>query len=235
MMLQRQMRSTLRGMLHLICLSLCVLASKLGLLALLSRRIDPRVATSFRQAPQSDGAPALSVKVSVMPPSPPDPALKASIDNMEYRRSDEERAGFEQARLLAHAPVCLSWDMDIVLRGAGRVESVDRFRCARVAGPVAACRASPLTKLRLGLPSVEVQIQGHSNSALSVVKPVRQSRSTSFLQAAGGQLPAQVRLILAPFSQARLRLGQSLCAACGRCCASDGLELLRALQPRSLA
>lgn len=121
-----------------------------------ARRIDPRVATSFRQAPQSDGAPALSVKVSVMPPSPPDPALKASIDNMEYRRSDEERAGFEQAQAELKALT------DFVVH------------------------------------ELQVQIQGHSNSALSVVKPVRQSRSTSFLQAAGGQLPAQTNVRVVP-------------------------------------
>lgn len=58
-----------------------------------------KAATVFRQTPQDAlGSSVLSVKVNVAPASPPDPALRASIDNIENERSEKEATNvFESA------------------------------------------------------------------------------------------------------------------------------------------
>ena len=48
--------------------------------------------TVFRQLPQDTLGPSvLSVKVNVLPASPPDASLRTKIDDIEFRRSDEEK------------------------------------------------------------------------------------------------------------------------------------------------
>lgn len=55
-------------------------------------------AAMFRQLPQSTlGSSVLAVKVNVLPASPPDPALRPAIDNLESLRADRERDLFETA------------------------------------------------------------------------------------------------------------------------------------------
>ena len=53
-------------------------------------------ASMFRQIPQEAlGSSVMSVKVNVLPASPPDPALKEDIDNIEFQRYDQEKRMFE--------------------------------------------------------------------------------------------------------------------------------------------
>jgi len=58
-----------------------------------------QLSTVFRQTPQEALASSvLSVKVNVAPASPPDPSLRARIDNVEYQRSKKEKDNlFESA------------------------------------------------------------------------------------------------------------------------------------------
>lgn len=57
----------------------------------------------FRQAPQqAAGSSVLSVKVNVVPASPPDASLRARVDSIEFQRSDEEKENIFEA---AHAEV----------------------------------------------------------------------------------------------------------------------------------
>lgn len=62
---------------------------------------DPQLvrrASSFREAPQEKLGPSvLSVKVQVVPASPPDPSLRATIENMESTRSAMEARFFKAA------------------------------------------------------------------------------------------------------------------------------------------
>jgi hypothetical protein len=52
----------------------------------------------FRQTPQaSTGSSVLSMKVNVVPASPPDASLKARVDSIEFQRSDEEKIMFKEA------------------------------------------------------------------------------------------------------------------------------------------
>jgi len=64
-----------------------------------TKRNGPKLATVFRQTPQEAlGSSVLSVKVNVVPASPPDASLRARVDNIEYQRSDKERENvFESA------------------------------------------------------------------------------------------------------------------------------------------
>lgn len=55
-------------------------------------------AAMLEQLPQSTlGSSALAVKVHVLPASPPDPALRPVIDNLESHRADQEKDLFETA------------------------------------------------------------------------------------------------------------------------------------------
>lgn len=62
---------------------------------------DPQLArraSSFREAPQEKlGSSVLSVKVQVVPASPPDPSLRATIENVESMRSAKEASLFKAA------------------------------------------------------------------------------------------------------------------------------------------
>lgn len=60
-----------------------------------SKKLSP---PTFRQLPQeSMRSDALSVKVNVLPASPPDPSLRHHIDDIEYQKSAHERRMFESA------------------------------------------------------------------------------------------------------------------------------------------
>jgi len=66
----------------------------------------------FRQLPQeAAGSSVLSVKVNVLPASPPDPALRADIEKLENRRSGSEKDMLESEVL----PIYL-WGFLHVLR-----------------------------------------------------------------------------------------------------------------------
>ena len=55
-------------------------------------RLEATSATLLQQLPQDTlGSSALSVKVHVLPANPPDAALRADIDDLEFLRSDRER------------------------------------------------------------------------------------------------------------------------------------------------
>lgn len=65
------------------------------LVSALFARHSPK-STMFRQLPQEAlGSSALSVEVNVLPASPPEPGLRANIDDMEHQRSDEEKNMFQ--------------------------------------------------------------------------------------------------------------------------------------------
>ncbi len=59
----------------------------------------PQKSVSLRQLPQDTlGSSVLSVKVNVLPANPPDPSLRAAIDDIEFLRSDKEKDMFEAVR-----------------------------------------------------------------------------------------------------------------------------------------
>jgi len=64
-----------------------------------AKRSAPKSAMLFRQAPQEAlGSSVLSVKVNVVPASPPDASLRSALDSIEYQRSDKEKENiFETA------------------------------------------------------------------------------------------------------------------------------------------
>jgi len=67
--------------------------------SILIGRVAHASPTVFRQLPQDTlGPSALSVKVNVLPASPPDPSLRTKIDDIEFRRSDEEKELFDSAK-----------------------------------------------------------------------------------------------------------------------------------------
>jgi len=66
--------------------------------AIASMLARPASTISFRQLPQHTMAGSLaSVKINVIPESPPDPSLKAAIDDVEHRRDDLEKHMFDMA------------------------------------------------------------------------------------------------------------------------------------------
>jgi len=72
---------------------------------ILAKREASKSAVAFRQAPQeAAGSSVLSVKVDVVPASPPSASLRARIDDIEYQRSASEKEDiFESARAEAKA------------------------------------------------------------------------------------------------------------------------------------
>jgi len=65
---------------------------------LLAARTAPKSVSMLRQLPQDIvGASALSVKVNAFAPNPPDPMLRADIDDIESLRSNKESDMFESA------------------------------------------------------------------------------------------------------------------------------------------
>lgn len=63
--------------------------------------------TALRQLPQDTlGSKLLSVKVNVLPVSPPDPSLRNKIDSLERSRSDAEKGMFEAVRGMKRHHVC---------------------------------------------------------------------------------------------------------------------------------
>lgn len=53
---------------------------------------------SLRQLPQETlGSSALAVKVNVLPATPPDPALRTNVENIEYYRAGQEKDMFKSA------------------------------------------------------------------------------------------------------------------------------------------
>ena len=80
--------------------------------------------TALRQIPQETlRAKVLSMKVNVMPASPPDASLKTSIDTLEHFRSDAEGKMLDSVFLLA---CCLALQLSGLL-GHGRISKSDRL------------------------------------------------------------------------------------------------------------
>jgi len=64
--------------------------------AIFTERNVPPTSMMFRQIPQDTlDSSVLSVKVNVLPASPPDPSLRRVIEDMEYQRSDKEKDMFK--------------------------------------------------------------------------------------------------------------------------------------------
>lgn len=104
------------------------------------RRLGPflcRTATKsvsmLRQLPQDVvGASALSVKVNAFAPNPPDPMLRADIDDIESLRSNKESDMFESVRGRFSCIAC--WLSGLAVEGARRLEGSLELRNERARG-----------------------------------------------------------------------------------------------------